>query len=72
MPASTAGRDSRAPWRKNSSAIATSLPIATSRAPSPLHGSSSASPTTPTMASVKPSRRKRRNLPIGHCPEFRP
>ena len=57
IPANTAGRDRRAPWRKNNSAIAISLPIPTRRALSPLHGNTSARTTTARMARVKLSGR---------------
>ena len=62
IPASTAGRDTRAPWRKNSRTIAISLPIPTRRAASPLHGNTRASSTIARMASVKPSRRSHESL----------
>ena len=62
IPASTAGRDRRAPWRKNNSAIAISLPIATQRALSPRHGNTSERTTTARMARVKLSGKRRESL----------
>ena len=61
---STADRDRRAPWRKNSTAMATSLPIPTQRAASPPHGSITASTTTATIAAVKLSGSSRNRLLI--------
>jgi hypothetical protein len=60
----TADRERRAPWRKNSTAIATSLPIPTNRALSPLHGNITASATTAMMAAVKLSGSSRKTLLI--------
>src|SRR5215470_5103121 len=72
IPASTAERDRRAPCRKNSKAIATSLPIATQRALSPRQGSTSAMPTAARMASMKLSGRKRTSLFIDALHEVAP
>ncbi len=59
IPASTAARDRRAPWRKNNSAMAIALPFATQTALSCLHGKTSDSKTTPRMARVKLSGNRR-------------
>ena len=64
MPARIASRDNRAPWRKNSAAIATTAAAWKNRALEPWQGSMVAMATVPVSAMTNTSGRSRR-MPAG-------
>jgi hypothetical protein len=70
-PATIAARDSRAPCKKNSTAIATDVRASNTSASAPRHGSRNARMTVPAIARVNSSGRKRESVFIEAACETR-